>query len=154
MSELENTQNHSLFLLFLSGLFTLETSPHLKKKNSDMVYSTWKCTYPPRSSVFCNKLVVCDFVWSKILRKPSCALQPNLCSWCGPALFTFHYRPNIALLRCKVRGVPPRMDGLRYLQGWIGVIGITALGNTLSCFIDFSFLSVRVYTESPEQGRV
>ena len=45
------------------------------------------------------------------------------------------------------------MDGLRYLQGWIGVVGFTAFGNTVSCFLDFSFLSERIYTEVPDEGK-
>ena len=44
------------------------------------------------------------------------------------------------------------MSGLKYLQGWIGVIGFTAFGNTVSCFLDFSFLSERIYTEVPNEG--
>ncbi|ESO11107.1 hypothetical protein HELRODRAFT_186263 [Helobdella robusta] len=38
---------------------------------------------------------------------------------------------------------------LRSLQGWIFMVGLVALGNTVSCFIDHSFLGSRLYTASP-----
>lgn len=47
-----------------------------------------------------------------------------------------------------------KMNGLRYLQGWIGVIGLTAFGNTISCFVDCSVMAERVYTVSPDQGKL
>lgn len=40
---------------------------------------------------------------------------------------------------------------LRSLQGWICVVGIMALGNTISCFLDHSFLGKRLYTGSAEK---
>ena len=43
---------------------------------------------------------------------------------------------------------------LRWLRGWIGMIGIIALGNTVSCFTDHSFLAKRLYTGAPEEGTV
>lgn len=41
---------------------------------------------------------------------------------------------------------------LRYLQGWIGLVGFIALGNTVSCFTGHLFLSDLIYTESPSEA--
>jgi Erg28 like protein len=38
---------------------------------------------------------------------------------------------------------------IRSLQGWICVVGLMALGNTISCFVDHSFLGNRLYTAVP-----
>lgn len=38
---------------------------------------------------------------------------------------------------------------LRSLSVWIGFVAIMALGNTVQCFIDPSFLSSRLYTRNP-----
>jgi len=40
---------------------------------------------------------------------------------------------------------------MRSLQGWIFVVGIMALGNTISCYVDHSFLGNRLYTAAPEK---
>ena len=52
------------------------------------------------------------------------------------------------------RTVAPTLHSnmLRYLQGWIGVVGLMALGNTISCFAGHQFLSDRLYTAAPSQG--
>ena len=41
---------------------------------------------------------------------------------------------------------------MRSLQGWIFVVGLMALGNTVSCFFDHSFLKSRLYTGAPEKA--
>ena len=41
---------------------------------------------------------------------------------------------------------------MRYLQGWIGIVGLMAFGNTVSCFRDHSFLAERLYTGAPDEG--
>lgn len=41
---------------------------------------------------------------------------------------------------------------MRSLQGWIFVVGLMALGNTVSCYVDHSFLKNRLYTGSPEKA--
>jgi len=40
---------------------------------------------------------------------------------------------------------------MRSLQGWIFVVGLMALGNTISCYVDHSFLQSRLYTGAPEK---
>lgn len=44
------------------------------------------------------------------------------------------------------------MDFLFYLQGWIGMVGLMAFGNTFMCFRDHEFLSSRLYTGANDQG--
>ncbi|KAK2149696.1 hypothetical protein LSH36_441g00021 [Paralvinella palmiformis] len=39
----------------------------------------------------------------------------------------------------------------RYLQGWIGVVGMVAFGNTLSCFRGHQILSDKLYTDAHGQ---
>ncbi|KAK7103693.1 ergosterol biosynthetic protein 28 homolog [Littorina saxatilis] len=41
---------------------------------------------------------------------------------------------------------------LRFLSVWIGFVAIMALGNTMQCFFDHSFLSSRLYTTQPERN--
>jgi len=41
---------------------------------------------------------------------------------------------------------------MRSLQGWIFVVGLMALGNTVSCYVDHSFLKSRLYTGAPEKA--
>ena len=41
---------------------------------------------------------------------------------------------------------------MRSLQGWIFVVGLMALGNTISCYVDHSFLGSRLYTGAPEKA--
>lgn len=41
---------------------------------------------------------------------------------------------------------------MRSLQGWIFVVGLMALGNTISCYVDHSFLKSRLYTGAPEKA--
>jgi len=41
---------------------------------------------------------------------------------------------------------------IRSLQGWIFVVGLMALGNTVSCYVDHSFLATRLYTAAPEKA--
>lgn len=41
---------------------------------------------------------------------------------------------------------------MRSLQGWIFVVGLMALGNTVSCYVDHSFLGSRLYTGAPEKA--
>jgi len=41
---------------------------------------------------------------------------------------------------------------MRSLQGWIFVVGQVALGNTISCYVDHSFLGSRLYTGAPEKA--
>lgn len=41
----------------------------------------------------------------------------------------------------------------RYLQGWIGVVGMVAFGNTVSCFRGHQILSDKLYTDAHGQGR-
>jgi Erg28 like protein len=41
---------------------------------------------------------------------------------------------------------------IRSLQGWICVVGLMALGNTISCFVDHSFVANRLYTGLPEKA--
>jgi len=40
---------------------------------------------------------------------------------------------------------------MRSLQGWIFVVGLMALGNTVSCYVNHSFLGARLYTGAPEK---
>lgn len=40
---------------------------------------------------------------------------------------------------------------IRTLQGWICMVGVINLGNTLTCFIDHSFLASKVYLVKPEK---
>jgi len=40
---------------------------------------------------------------------------------------------------------------IRSLQGWIFVVGLMAIGNTVSCFVDHSFLASRLYTGAPDK---
>ena len=44
------------------------------------------------------------------------------------------------------------MDYIKYLRAWIGFVGLTALGNTVQCYIDNSFVSERLYTATPHMG--
>jgi len=41
---------------------------------------------------------------------------------------------------------------LRSLQGWVFVVGLMALGNTISCYVDHSFLASRLYTGAPDRA--
>lgn len=41
---------------------------------------------------------------------------------------------------------------IRSLQGWICVVGLMAFGNSISCFVDHSFLGTRLYTGMPEKA--
>jgi len=41
---------------------------------------------------------------------------------------------------------------LRYLQGWIGLVGFIAIGNTVSCFTGHLFLSELIYTAKPSEA--
>ena len=40
---------------------------------------------------------------------------------------------------------------IRTLQGWVCMVGVINLGNTLNCFIDHSFLASKVYLMKPEK---
>ena len=40
---------------------------------------------------------------------------------------------------------------IRSLQGWVCVVGLMAFGNTVSCFVDHSFLGNRLYTGTPDK---
>ncbi|KAK7490186.1 hypothetical protein BaRGS_00018531 [Batillaria attramentaria] len=41
---------------------------------------------------------------------------------------------------------------LRFLSCWIGFVALMALGNTLQCFVDHSFLTSRLYTRNPDKN--
>ena len=41
---------------------------------------------------------------------------------------------------------------IKYLQGWIGVIGFVAIINTISCFISHLHLSDKIYVSLPNEG--
>lgn len=41
---------------------------------------------------------------------------------------------------------------VRYLRGWIAIVGIIAFGNTVSCFRGHEFLAERLYTVAADQG--
>lgn len=45
------------------------------------------------------------------------------------------------------------MSQVRYLQGWIAVVGLMALGNTVQCFVNHRFLAEHLYTGAAGQGR-
>jgi len=40
---------------------------------------------------------------------------------------------------------------IRSLQGWIFVVGLMAVGNTVSCFVDHSFLARHLYTGATDK---
>ena len=44
------------------------------------------------------------------------------------------------------------MGFVRYLQGWIGAVGLVAFGNTVSCFMGHKILADRLYTDAPSEG--
>lgn len=44
------------------------------------------------------------------------------------------------------------MNSVKFLQGWVGVVGLTALGNTVSCYRGHEFLSERLYTTADSEG--
>ena len=43
-------------------------------------------------------------------------------------------------------------NAMRALQGWIFVVGVMALANTVSCYVNHSFLGSRLYTAAPEKA--
>ena len=45
---------------------------------------------------------------------------------------------------------PARM--VHYLRGWIGFVGLMALGNTIQCFRNHMFLKERLYNGKPHEG--
>jgi hypothetical protein len=46
------------------------------------------------------------------------------------------------------------MGFMRLLQGWIGVVGLVACLNTISCFMNHKILADKVYTDLPSEGRL
>jgi len=65
---------------------------------------------------------------------------------CGPDIYIY-----IRVTRHKM-GVFSCENFQRTLQGWICLIGVMALGNTISCFVSPSFISERLYTGAPEKA--
>lgn len=43
------------------------------------------------------------------------------------------------------------MEMLRCLQAWIGIVGVMAFGNTISCFYNHQFLADKLYTAAPDE---
>ena len=41
---------------------------------------------------------------------------------------------------------------MRYLRRWIGIVGFVAILNTISCFINYKYLSDKIYTKQPFEG--